>query len=152
MKNGGFFADAQELGFFGGGDGGFSDFVGGVDLDSVVRKERFVKRILWIQFFLEVGAETNRKVRALDAKRNRIGEANALEEECLLLGRKAKSVGDVGRGSDAFEGEDTGARLGTADAHFFAERENLAKILFEFGARDESAFSALAIRDTEMTK
>src|SRR5436309_14955255 len=56
MKDGGFFADAQEPGFFGGSDGGFSDFVGGVDLDSVVREERFVKRILGIQFFLEAGA------------------------------------------------------------------------------------------------
>src|SRR6266480_1549105 len=83
MKNGGFFADAQELGFFGGGDGG---------------------------------------------------------------------VSDVGRGSDAFEGKDTGARLGTADAHFFAEGKNLAKILFELGARDESAFSALAVCDAEMTE
>jgi len=63
-----------------------------------------------------------------------------------------ESIGDVGRGSDAFESEDTGARLGTANTHFFAEGKDLAKIFFEFGARDESTFSALAVCDTEMTK
>jgi len=40
MEHWGFFANAEELGFFGGGDGGFGDFVGGVDLDGVVRIER----------------------------------------------------------------------------------------------------------------
>src|SRR5256885_4357993 len=152
MEYWGFFANAEELGFFGGGDGGFGDFVGGVNLDAIVREERLVERILRIQFVVQVRAKANRNVSGLDAKRNRIGEANALEEECLLLGRKAKGVGDVGRGSDAFEGEDTGARLGTADTHFLAEGKNLAKILFELGARDESAFSALAVCDTEMTE
>ena len=152
MKNGCFLADAKELGFIGGRDGSFGDFVGGLDLDSVIREKRLVERVLRIEFVVQVRTKANWNVRGLNAKRNRIGETNTLQEEGLFVGGKAEGVGDVGRRSDAFEGEDAGARMRTADAHFFAEGKNLAKIFFELRARNESAFSALAVCNAEMTE
>src|SRR5689334_876147 len=105
MKNGCFLADAKELGFIGGRDGSFGDFVGGLDLDSVIREKRLVERVLRIEFVVQVRTKANWNVRGLNAKRNRIGETNTLQEEGLFVGGKAEGVGDVGRRSDAFEGE-----------------------------------------------
>jgi len=70
MKNGCFLADAKELGFIGGGDGSFGDFVGGLDLNSVIREERLVERFLRIEFVLQVWTKANWNVGGFNAKRN----------------------------------------------------------------------------------
>ena len=152
MEYGSPLTNTEELRFFGGGDGGFGDFVGGFDLDPVIREERLVERVLRIEFVFKVRTKMHGNVCGLNAKRSGVSETNALEEERLFPRRKMESIGHVGRGSDAFESEDTRARLGTANAHFFAERENLAKIFFELGARDESALTALTVGDAKMAE
>ena len=50
---------------------------------------------------------------------------------------------------NALEGKNAGTGAGAAGADFLAEGKDLAKILFEFDAGNESAFAALTIGDAE---
>jgi len=86
---------------------------------------------------------------AFDTERDRVREAHPSEKKNFLVGGKVQRFSDLGIRLNALESEDPGLRAGAAGAHLFAEGKDLPEVFFELEARDESAFAALAISDTE---
>lgn len=152
MKNRRFLANAKQASFFHGGEGGFSYFVGEVDLNAVIFKKRLVERIARIEFLLQIGAKANRNVSAFDTEGNGIREAYPAKHEHLFRRRKMESSLDLRRRILALESKHTRTGLGAASAHFFAKRKHLAKILFELGTGDKSSLAALAVCNAHAAK
>lgn len=148
-KDGGLLADLEEARFVGGSERGLGDFVGEIDLNAIVLREGLVERLAGVEFFLQIGAKAGREMSGLNAERHGIREANAAKKEDFFLRRKMEGFGDIGVRAEAFESQNAGTRAGAASANFFAEGKDLAEVLFELHAGDESAFAALAVGDAE---
>src|SRR5579883_876041 len=151
-KNRRFGPNAEQLGFRGGGDAAFRDFIRKVDLDSVAFPERLVEGAGGLESAGKLGAEARGQVGGFNAERNGVGEADALETIDFVPIGEAEGFRHFARRADAREFEHLGARASAACAHFLAEGEHLAGIFFELSVRDERAFSALAIDDAHFAE
>jgi hypothetical protein len=144
-----FLTDAKEAGFLGRSERGFGNFIGKVNLDAVVFEKRLVERLDRVKGFLQVRAHANRDMSAFDTERDGVRQTHTAQKKKRLAGSNVKRLGDLRIRLNATESENPGSRAGAASAHLFAKGMDLPEVFFELEARDESAFSALAISNTE---
>jgi hypothetical protein len=148
-KNRSALADAEEERLRCGGQGSLRDLIGDINPNAIKLGDGLIQRSVRIESFLKIRVKAHGEMRAFDAKRNGIREADAAEEKHFLRWREVKSLGNIGGGTEALEGENPGAGARAARAHFFGEGEDLAKILFQLHAGDKSSLSALAVSEAE---
>src|SRR5262250_3812407 len=76
-ENRSFFLNAKKMRFFRGGKRCLSNFVGEIDLQSVAFVQALIERHLGLESLEQLRTFAHGNVRALDAKRNGIGEPHA---------------------------------------------------------------------------
>jgi hypothetical protein len=148
-KDRSFFANAKEAGFLGRSERGFGNFIGKVNPDAVVFEQRLVEGLQRVKGLLQVRAQANRDMSAFDTERGGVRETHAAKKKNRLAGSNVKRFSNLRIRFNATESEDPRSRAGAPSAHLFAEGQDLPEVFFELEARDESAFAALAISDTE---
>jgi hypothetical protein len=144
-----FFANAEEAGFLGRSQRGLGNFIGKVNPDAVVFEERLVEGFARVKGLLQVRAQANGDMSAFDTERDGVRETHAAKKKNRLARSNVKRFGDLRIRLNATESQDPGSRARAASAHLFAEGKDLPEVFFELEARDESAFAALAISNTE---